>query len=272
MEYEGLAKDRIPYYTSFYNYMWLYFYYLKKICVEAVSKLLEDEGNPHLPATSSLVSSQRSEVRVSSHNIAYRYSSSEGPDEMRRRSSQNTKNIYSYETVMTPSRRAVEDEGVVQAKNLFGDIDVNIIRISDLQVAHRLYFAKLRIYIRIRFNNQSYTSKMILTREIGQGNVEVAFHDHAIFHVVKLEDTLIKFEVYDHYGGIFPDKLVGTYQGHIKEWIANGRFEDSLDILNLDGKKAGKLQINARMKFNPYDGNETLHLREPYQASFISSS
>eukprot|EP01035_Chromulina_nebulosa_P018776 gene18776-24543_t len=137
---------------------------------------------------------------------------------------------------------------------LFGVLSINIIRINELIRKCRLYEAKLRLFVRINFNNQVYTSKTTLNRS--PNDPEVHFHDVAEFEILKLEQTEIIFEVYDSYQGVFPDRLLGTYRGSIKEWIANGRFEDSLDITEdkiIDGKVhtivAGKLQINARMKY-----------------------
>ena len=262
MELEGLNPNENKFYNQPVYVISLYCYYVMKISYEAVCSVYNYDKYVKPSELKRLPSVDPRIIRSNSSSESAIDSTVTAVTENRRNSIRNTNSNASNNRSLIPPfgftdhhiYNHINDENI---DGMFGRININIIRIQNLQLTSRLYNAKLRLFVRITFNNQIYTSKTALCGE--SSTPEVAFHDNTQFKIFKLKEAEIKFEIYDNYHkqSKFPDKLIGMYKGNIREWIANGRFEDSVPILAIHqmGVQIGSLQINARMIFDNGSSN-----------------
>jgi Ca2+-binding EF-hand superfamily protein len=119
----------------------------------------------------------------------------------------------------------------------FGQLTLKCIRALDLKAGQGM-FGKADPYCTIRIGIQEFSTKPV----VGGGKNPI-WNEQFTFDIAN--EKSLDVEVLDK-ETVGNDKFMGRCQVSIMEWIAQGKFEGDLELLDKAGKSVGKVTISAK--------------------------
>lgn len=129
----------------------------------------------------------------------------------------------------------------------FGQLTVKCIRALDLKAGQGM-FGKADPYCSMRIGAQEFATKPI----VGGGKNPI-WNEQFVFDISNEKE--LDLEVMDK-ETVGNDKFMGRCQVSIVEWIAQGKFEGDLELLDKAGKPVGKITLSAKFE-RPTGGQGT---------------
>lgn len=119
----------------------------------------------------------------------------------------------------------------------FGKLFVKCLRGLDLKAGQGM-FGKADPYVKIRLGTQEFS-----TKPNAGGGKNPIWNEEFIFDIGNEKE--IEFEILDK-ETVGNDKFMARIKVSIVEWIANGRFEGELEVVDKTNKPVGKISIASR--------------------------
>ena len=128
----------------------------------------------------------------------------------------------------------------------FGQLTVKCIRAVDLKAGQGM-FGKADPYCSMRIGTQEFATKPI----VGGGKNPI-WNEQFVFDIANEKE--LDLEVMDK-ETVGNDKFMGRCQVSIVDWIAQGKFEGDLELLDKAGKSVGKVTLSAKFE-RPVGGQQ----------------